>query len=136
MNRASAPLGIIELGSVCARQRAINLDLFEQLGALVTADGTAPGDDQQLVANACHRHAWHAELWAQRAPAIPSMQLDAAFDRSVDSHRGSLASVANAAEYSATAKLLRSELTDLLGRIDPLLDPSTTRIINLVRADL
>ena len=136
MTGATALLGIIELGSVCARQRAINLDLFEQLGALVTAGGISRGDEQQLAATACHRHAWHAELWAQRAPSIPPVQFGGAFDRTVDRYRGSLAVVAKSSDYRAAAGVLRGELTELLGRVDPLLDPSTTRTINLVLGDL
>ncbi|HUF96627.1 MAG TPA: hypothetical protein VMM60_00775 [Ilumatobacter sp.] len=133
---AAAPLGIIELGAVCARQRAINLDLFERLGNLVTASATTAGADQQLLAAACHRHAWHAELWAGRAPSIPPVHADGAFDRSVDAHRGNLEFVTDVATYHSTAAALRAELTDLLERVDPLLDPSTARTIQLVLADL
>lgn len=136
IREAAAPLGIIELGAVCARQRAINLDLFERLGGLVTASDTAPGADQQLSATACHRHAWHAELWANRAPNIAPVHAEGAFDRSVEAHRGTHEFVTDVGTYRAATDALRTGLTDLLERVDPLLDPSTTRVIQLVIADL
>ncbi len=129
--RSAAPLGIVELGDVCARHRALDLDLFEQLGALVTADTTTPGADQQLFATACHRHLEHAELWAGRAPTIPPVDLDA----SVDAHRGDVV-VTDVASYRATVAALVRELESLLDRVDPLLDPSTHRTVTRVLADL
>jgi len=129
---SDAPLGIIELGDMCARQRAISLDLFEQLGALVTADLTSAGADQQNYASRCHRHAWHAELWAQRAPTIPSVQ----FEEAVAAHRGALSAVIDAAGYQIVVDQLRLELQALSTRFDPLLDPPTARVISLVLADL
>lgn len=127
---------IIELGNVCARQRAISLDLFEQLGALVTADATPAGAEQQLFAKACHQHAWHAELWVHRAPTIPPVQGHGAFERAVAQQRGVNEPVTDAASYRSAAVALVAELTVLLGQVDPLLDPSTTRTITLVLADL
>lgn len=133
---AAAPIGIIELGEVCARQRAICLDLFEQLGALVTAERTSAGADQQHYAAACHRHAWHAELWSNRAPSIPAVQVDGMFERSVARYRCTNEPVTDAASYRRSTEALAEELTELRARIDPLLDPSTVRVISLVLADL
>jgi hypothetical protein len=127
-----APLGIIELGEVCARQRAICLDLFEQVGALVTAQNTTAGADQQNSAAACHRHAWHAELWASRAPTIPPVR----FEEGVASHRGVFPRVTDAVGYRTVIDQVRRELSTLTTRFDPLLDPSTARVIALVLADL
>ena len=101
-------MSIIELGDVCARQRAVSLDLFEQLGALVTADATPAGDEQQLFAKACHQHAWHAELWLQRAPTIPPVQGNDAFEQSVVEHRGANEPVADAESYRRTVSALVS----------------------------
>lgn len=133
---SQTPLGIIELGALCARHRAISLDLFEQLGALVTADGMAAGADQQRYAVACHQHAWHAELWSKRAPSIPPLQLDGGFEQSVLRSRGTNQPVTDTASYRRAAEALTNELTELLARTDPLLDPSTARVISLVLADL
>jgi hypothetical protein len=135
-------LGIIELGQLCARQRAICLDLFEQLGALVTADATPAGADQQIYATACHRHAWHAELWAARTPTIPAVGSEAmgseavGTETSVASFRGELGAAVDAESYQKIIERLRRELTELRTRFDPLLDPSTDRVISLVLADL
>ena len=121
------PLGIVELGEVCARMRARSLDAFERCGRWVTS--TPPGELQRLLAEACHRHAWHAELWAARAPAIPPVDLEAltAAPRrppaDVDAYRALLDELAN-------------ELDELTPRVDPVLDPSTTRTIALVRTDV
>ena len=61
----SDQLGIVELGDVCAAMRAHSLDLFGSSARVTT---TAPGELQRLFAEACHRHAWHAELWELCTP--------------------------------------------------------------------
>jgi hypothetical protein len=139
---APTPLGIIELGRLCARQRAICLDLFEQLGALIVAEATPAGADQQTYATACHRHAWHAELWAARTPTIPAVGTGpvgteaAGAEASVAPLRGALGTAVDAESYRNIIERLRRELTELRTRFDPLLDPSTDRVITLVLADL
>lgn len=123
----AAPLGIVELGEVCARLRARSLDAFERCGEWVTS--TPPGELQQLLAEACHRHAWHAELWAARAPAIPPVDLEALTAAARRPPAGVEA-------YRALLDELAAELDALTSRVDPALDPSTTRTITLVRTDL
>jgi hypothetical protein len=121
-------LGIRELGEVCANARARNLDLFATLGGWVTS--TPDGERQRLYAEACHRHAWHAELWSARTPAIPGS--DAA-------PQPNLAAVDDGERhdwYLATLTGLRGELAALRERIDPSLDPSTARTLQLVDRDL
>lgn len=123
----AAPLGIVELGEVCARLRARSLDAFERCGEWVTS--TPPGELQQLLAEACHRHAWHAELWAARAPAIPPVDLE---EWTAAARRP----IADVEAYGALLDELAAELDALTSRVDPALDPSTTRTITLVRTDL
>ena len=124
-------LGIVEVGDLCARMRARNLDLFEQLGAWVV--DTSDPASQRLFAEAAHRHAWHAELWAQRAPAIPAVDLDMSTARPP-------AVPGPAAEriplYTVALDELIDDLRTVGARVDVLLDPSTVRTIDLVMVDL
>lgn len=125
---------LLDVAAACARQRAAGLDLFEQLGAWVL--DSPPGPDQRRWATAGHRHAWHADLWARRAPAIRPFDLDTA----VAADRGRLGAPATPAErptwYAATLGHLISEVEQLAAGVDPQLDPSTARTCDLVLADL
>ena len=124
-------LGIVELGSICASMRARNLDLFERLGGWV-AD-TADHSLQRLFAEASHLHAWHAELWAQRAPIIPPVELDisVATTPTIDTPPAE-----RAAAYHRDLDRMLADLRSLRGRVDDLLDPSTVRTATLATADL
>ena len=131
MSDRGGHLGIIELGSICADMRARNIDLFEQLGHWVV--DTHDPSLQRLFGEASHLHAWHAELWAQRAPVIPPVELDT----SVAAPPTALVDPGDRAEiYGAALDQLLSELGQLRDPIDELLDPSTIRTISLVTADL
>jgi hypothetical protein len=124
-------LGIVELGDVCMTMRANSLDLFAQLGAWVST--TSPGELQRLFAEACHRHAWHAELWEQRTPAIPGARTAStppADQSEVDGDD------ARRDRYRAELSTLEDELRALRARIDPALDASTARTIDLVGRDV
>jgi hypothetical protein len=124
----SNELGIIELGDVCAAMRARNLELFATLGRWVT--GTPPGEAQRLFAEACHIHAWHADLWAARTPAIAPVAtppFPPLPTTGVDQDRR---------WYSDQLAAITRELTELAARIDRELDPSTARVIDLVTADI
>lgn len=126
------PLGIVELGRVCAEQRARSLAWFARLGTLVTATGAGP--IQRAVATAAHRHAWHADLWAARTPAIPPVDPPA-------DPTGLLPAETSADDgwlvgYRTELTSLAAELDRLAARVDPALDPSTTRTITLVRRDI
>lgn len=127
---STGTLGIVELGDVCARQRALSLDLFRELGAWV-AD--ADVEHQRWYATACHRHAWHAELWAQRSPTIPPVDLEAAV---TDASRTRLPSEPDPVAYRSVIDRLLDELDRLSGRADPVLDPGTHRVLTLVRRDV
>lgn len=127
---SSSPLGIIELGDVCGRQRALSLDLFRELGAWVTA---ADIEHQRRYATACHRHAWHAELWAERSPLIPPADLDAATSAA---SRTRLPEHPDDAAYRSVLDAVLVDLDRLARRADADLDPATHRVITLVRHDL
>lgn len=117
---------IVEIAELCASQRARSLDLFEQLGATFTS---LPADRQRVHAEAAHRHAWHAELWASRTPAIPGVDLD-----EMTAARRTDADLL--AEYSTLLADMVAELDEWAARIDIELDPSTMRTITLARTDL
>jgi hypothetical protein len=137
----SDQLGIVELGGVCAAMRARSLALFAQIGAWVAT--TSPGEQQRLFAEACHRHAWHAELWEARAPTIPTAHTPTA--HTPTAHAMSPASAAPSPvdgddtrreRYRAELSSLEDQLRSLRSRIDPALDPSTARTIDLVGRDV
>ncbi len=124
-------IALLDVAELCARMRALNLDLFERLGSWVAT--TPPGTEQRHWATACHRHAWHADLWAARAPAIRPFDLEAAVAR----HRSALGDAADRnGWYHEVLATLDAELADAAERVHPELDPSTIRTIALVRADL
>lgn len=129
MNTANAApqLGIVELHAVCTDLQRRNQSLFETLGRWVAT--TDPPAVQQLAAEAGHRHAWHAQLWAERTPTIPVtdpyVPPPAALD---DADR--------LASYRLALGDLLTTVEALTGRIDRQLDPSTARVIDLVTADL
>jgi hypothetical protein len=122
-------LGISELGDVCDAARARNLELFTTLGGWVTS--TTDGERQRLYAEACHRHAWHAELWAARAPAIPGTSTadPAPEPAAVDEEERHI-------WYAETLTNLLDQLAALAERVDPELDPSTARTLRLLERDL
>lgn len=126
-------LDLVELGEICARCRACELDLFQALGSWV---GTTRNPRlQQLFAEAGHRHAWHAELWLERTPAIPPIDpeaLTSSFRSTIDA----ASDVERADRYRRELVGLRARLDEITGRTDPLLDPSTVRVVRLVAADV
>ena len=124
-------LGITELAAICASMRARNIDLFERLGGWVI--DTPDPDLQRLFAEASHLHAWHAELWAQRAPVIPPAELD---NSVAPPSAPSVGASERATEYGETLDQWLADLGATRARIDVLLDPSTARTIKLVATDL
>ena len=130
---AAPGLGIVELGHICAEFRAGSLDLFEVTGAWVS-DTDDPAH-QRWFAEATHRHAWHAELWADRSPAIPPVDAD----QLVEDHRTELDSspgADRADRYLGWLDALLSRLDEIGQRLEPEFDPSSLRTIALTRADL
>jgi len=130
-------LGIIELGDVCASMRARSLDLFELTGSWVFESSDA--GLQRWFAEASQRHAWHAELWAQRSPAIPPVDADALLElrrRADATDRNDDGDGERALRYRERLDELLDEVDRVDARISPELDPATVRTIALTRADL
>ena len=127
---STGPLGIVELAAVCAGMRASSLDLFEELGGWVTTAGV---EHQRWYAVACHRHAWHADLWAARFPTIPPVDLDVAV---ADARRSRLPRQPDAEVYRSVLAEMLADLDTLSHRIDPATDPATHRVTSLVGRDL
>ena len=127
----SEQVGIVELGDVCVTMRLRSLDLFSVLGAWVTT--TEPGELQRLFAEACHRHAWHATLWEERTPTIRVPATAAPeFERLDPADAGE----SRRERYRARLSAIEDDLRALRARIDPTLDPSTARTIDLVGRDV
>ena len=123
-------VGIVELGDRCDRLATANRELFETLGAWV-ADETDPGRQRRFAA-AAHRHAWHAELWDERRPKIPVDSPahgpgDAADDLIGDDRVG---------WYRSRLAEVHDQIDELARETDPMLDPSTRRVVALTRHDL
>lgn len=126
----SGHLGVVELVDVCADLQRRNELLFERLGRWVPTTVTPAA--QQLFAEACHLHAWHAELWSQRLPAIgraPDVALDDGADDPADPVERLCAYRARVTELATLHGAIRS-------RVDARLDPATVRVLDLVDADV
>jgi hypothetical protein len=137
-------VGIHELAGVTARAIAIELVLFEAFGRWIST--TSQASAKPALAAASRRHAWHAELWRERFPAIP----DADVDGAVAGERATLSAlIAALATFDAlpsgpgrlavtdyvTTELGREYRTALAAN-DPLVDAPTTRVLTLILADL
>lgn len=104
--------------------------LFEVLGSWI-ADELDP-DRQRHFAIACHRHAWHAELWTERTPSIPvePLRVDPALPPPPSEPATRLD------WYLSRLDELVERTSQVAAEIDPALDPSTARVTRLVLADL
>jgi hypothetical protein len=132
----SAPVGIVELVTVCRARAALDRAWFERLGRWAQ-DGD-DGAAQRLFATACHRHAWHAELWERRVPTIPQTAVadTGAAPSPIDLDTDPATDAERLAIYASFVDGSLSTLDSLAERLDPDLDPSTARVLTLVRADL
>ena len=127
-------VGVLELSRVCASMRERSLELFTQLGRWVPS--ASPGELQRLFAESCHRHAWHAELWEARAPAIAEKQPVSTPSSGPEPLDGDDNDDTRRERYRADLSALEHDLRLLHARIDPVLDPSTARTIDLVGRDV
>src|SRR5688500_17497795 len=125
-------LGIVELAGVCAAMRAHSLQLFTLLGTSVAS--TSPGELQRLFAEACHRHAWHAELWEARTPAIPPAVTSSGEGERLGHDRQPMSDgdEARRNRYRGELSTMEEALLALRARTEPALDPNTARTIDLV----
>ncbi|MCB0966594.1 MAG: hypothetical protein KDB37_07130 [Ilumatobacter sp.] len=117
-------VGIVELVAICAEMRGRCRAMFRAIGQWVPQESDPVA--QRRYAIASHRHAWHADLWDERLPKIP---VDAI---GVDS----VTILPPDRWYPAALDEMIADLDELEARVDPMLDPSTVRVITLVRADL
>ena len=124
-----AVIAITDLVGVCDEHYARYLGWFALLGERVR-DEPDP-ELQRLFATAAHRHAWHADLWASRRPAIPH---DATHALPTPASHAIGADLV--AAYVAFLDAERAQLARLRAVVDCDLDPSTVRVIDLVDADL
>ncbi len=136
--------GIRGVAGIAACAIAVELVLFEAFGRWIST--TSQASAKPMLAAASRRHAWHAELWRERFPTIPDVDVDAA----VADARSNLGPLVDAlAVFDALASgpgrlaLVEVAATELerayrtaLAAIDPQLDAPTTRVITLVLADL
>lgn len=67
----SEPLGIVELVDAAAGLTARFGALSEVLGRWATDADDIADDSRRRYGTMSHRHAWHADLWRARTPAIP-----------------------------------------------------------------
>jgi hypothetical protein len=134
---------IRDLARVAARAVAVEETLVEAFGRWIgtTTDPTVP----PLLAAAARRHAWHAELWRDRFPAIPGADIEEA----VASERARLGALdetlaafddptwaqARVALAALVADRLRERYAQARATIDPLLDAPTARVLDLVVND-
>ena len=130
-----------DLAGRIASHRATDAVLFEHVGAWVTSTPNAAL--KPLLAAWAGHHGEHLDLWAERFPAVPGFDVEAAT-------RDERERLAAAEQHLAGATSDRERLTaalDLLQRlesacamdraeVDPLLDAPTARVLDLVLADL
>lgn len=140
---AGAPGTIHELADLTARHRALALLLAETAGRWIVESPEA--DAKPSWAAAASRHAWHAELWAERFPAVLGADLD--LDLATTTARAELDVLAADldAATSTTERLARyrevvdrtaDALSDIRVALDERLDAPTARLLDLVVTDL
>lgn len=119
-----ASLGIVELVGVSDRLASRFEALAEVLGRWATDDIDLADDRRRRYATMCHRHAWHAELWCARRPAIAvdAPAVDVPFDAPYSS---------DDEWYGVVVDELEREIRQVGGRADPDLDPSTHWAVRL-----
>lgn len=136
--------GIRELTGRVARAIAIEQVLFEAFGRWIAT--TEQASAKPVLAAASRRHAWHAELWRERFPLIPDVDVD----ESVADARSDLDALiaalavfdtwpsggARLAVIDVVESVLARGYRSALAGIDPLLDAPTARLLTLVVTDL
>jgi hypothetical protein len=145
--KSGAPAGVhdvadlADLAEFVARQRAHAVLIAETAGAFVV-ESTEPAA-KRWWASVASRHGWQAELWADRYPAVPGLDLDRAtaaarpaLQAVADSLTGGASDDERTARYQAAVDRLRTDLSAVRRSLDDRLDAPTARVIDLVLADL
>jgi hypothetical protein len=131
---------IDQLARRVRRWIAVEELLFETLGRW--ARQLSEPALKRMLATWCHRHAWHAELWRQRMPALDALDGDADdVDAWVAPLRSALQDVRTSEEVIAALResvlpALEAAVAEHREAIEPVLDGPTGRVLDLVGADL
>lgn len=137
---------IDRLAARASRWVALEELLFATLGAWSRSVSEPPV--KRLLATWCHRHAWHAELWRSRLPHTPARTdgPDHTDDVAVwiaplqrvlaDPDTASTTTAKLAVVAGPVLDAMRSALDEHRAAIDDRLDGPTSRILDLVDADL
>jgi hypothetical protein len=113
--------------------------LFETLGEW--ARQFPEPEPRRVFGTWCHRHAWHAELWRDRLPAVDGLTGRDDVEAWIAPLRAALADVSSSAEAVAALgesvlPAVEAAIAEHRDAIDPVLDGPTARILDLVAADL
>ncbi len=114
---------------------AVETMLFEELGRLARSSDT-PVAARTPLATWCHRHAWHAELWATRVPVVPHHEF--ATDDGlgfVEETRTLIVDDPSVLVTMVLPSLVADHVAAHRQRIDRRVDGPTARILDLVAAD-
>lgn len=114
---------------------AVETMLFETLGAWARS-GDAPTPARRVLGTWSNRHAWHADLWRDRAPVIAHHDFPGDDDLSwVDSTRALVeADLSNLVDPVLSG--LREHVAAHAGPVDAVLDGPTARLLALVASDI
>ena len=129
VNDATGHVGAVELVEICADMAQRNHALFAGLGAWLRRDDPPLGALARVASEACHRHAEHAALWTSRRPTI-------GLDPATDVTDATVAVIDGRDAYRTALAAMRSAVADLGERCNEELDPSTRRVVEVVRRDL
>lgn len=133
-------LDIVAVARLCAEVSAYSSALFEFCGRQIAVSD--PGPKQRWWARACHQHAWHIELATERMPTVPVVDARALVAGAgeplgaMTNHDSDVPAVDPIPVWQQATAEICATLDAGNQRLDPALDPSTSRMIDLVRADL
>ena len=129
-----------DLGRRARRWIAVEELLFETLGRWARELAEPPV--KRMFGTWCHRHAWHAELWRGRLPAVDALaESDDDVENWIAPLRLALADVNTSEEALAALResvlpALEAAVAEHRDAIDPQLDGPTARVLDLVSSDL
>lgn len=139
MTTAGAYDTIGDLARRVRRWIAIEELLFETLGrwARILREPAV----KRTLATWCHRHAWHAELWRARMPAVEGLEDDDDVDAWLKPLRIALGGVDQTSDAltvlaDPVLKALEAAHAEHCSAINPSLDGPTARVLALIGADL